>query len=279
LCGTSASLCSHQALRLTIDLHSQYNLEGIIATVRAAEAKKSPAMILLFPWAQEYSHTLLAAAAHSACVAAKVPVTLHLDHAQTPEAVKFAADTGCFDSIMVDMSHYEKEENLRLTHELTQYCHERGIVTEAEPGRMDGGEDGVMDTGDLEGILTTAEEAKRFVDTGIDWLAPAFGNVHGKYGPQGPQLEYDRLDKINQEVGNKARLVLHGTDTFDDEIYGKCIGHGITKVNINSVVNQRYMSLHKEAKLGLTALTEQSTREMQKEVEKCMDQLKSTGKA
>ena len=107
---------------------------------------------------------------------------------------------------MVDMSHHEKEENLKLTHELTEYCHERGIVTEAEPGRMDGGEDGVMDTGDLEGILTTAEEAKRFVDTGIDWLAPAFGNVHGKYGPKGVQLDYDRLDKINQAVGERARL-------------------------------------------------------------------------
>ena len=236
-------------------------------------------MILLFPWAQEYSHDLLAAAAHSACKATNVPVTLHLDHAQTPEAVKFAADTGCFDSIMVDMSHYEKEENLKLTHELTEYCHEKGIVTEAEPGRMDGGEDGVQDTGDLEGILTTAEEAKRFVDTGIDWLAPAFGNVHGKYGPRGIQLDYDRLDKINQEVGDRARLVLHGTDTFDDEIYAKCIGHGITKVNINSVVNQRYMTLHKEGKLGLTALTEQSTQAMQDEIEKCMDQLKSTGKA
>lgn len=236
-------------------------------------------MILLFPWAQEYSHTLLAAAAHLACEDAEVPITLHLDHAQTPEAVRFAADTGYFDSIMVDMSHYEKEENLELTQELTQYCHERGIVTEAEPGRMDGGEDGVMDTGDLEGILTTAEEAQRFVDTGIDWLAPAFGNVHGKYGPKGVQLEYDRLDKINQAVGSRARLVLHGTDTFDDEIYRKCIEHGITKVNINGVVNQRYMALHREGKLGLTALTEQSTQAMQKEVEKCMDQLGSTGKA
>lgn len=44
---------------------------------------------------------------------------------------------------MVDMSHYEKEENLQLTKELTEYCHARGIITEAEPGRINGGEDGV----------------------------------------------------------------------------------------------------------------------------------------
>jgi fructose/tagatose bisphosphate aldolase len=44
---------------------------------------------------------------------------------------------------MVDMSHYEKDENLQLTKELTEYCHARGIITEAEPGRINGGEDGV----------------------------------------------------------------------------------------------------------------------------------------
>lgn len=44
---------------------------------------------------------------------------------------------------MVDMSHFEKGENLAKTAELTAYSHERGIATEAEPGRMEGGEDGV----------------------------------------------------------------------------------------------------------------------------------------
>lgn len=48
---------------------------------------------------------------------------------------------------MVDMSHYEKEENLQLTKELTEYCHARGIITEAEPGRINGGEDGVAVSG------------------------------------------------------------------------------------------------------------------------------------
>jgi fructose/tagatose bisphosphate aldolase len=48
---------------------------------------------------------------------------------------------------MVDMSHYEKEDNLAKTKELVAYCHERGIATEAEPGRIEGGEDGIADTG------------------------------------------------------------------------------------------------------------------------------------
>ena len=110
----------------------QYNLEGILATVRAAESKRSPAMLLLFPWAQTYSATLLAALCAQAVKTASVPVTLHLDHAQDPKAIQEAADMGFYDSIMIDMSHYDHEENLSRTQELVKYCHDRGIATEAE---------------------------------------------------------------------------------------------------------------------------------------------------
>lgn len=112
-----------------------YNTEGILATVRAAEAKKSPALIQLFPWAVEYADGILVHAAAEAARNASVPVAVHMDHCQSPEMVKRAANLGGFDGIMVDMSHYEEEENLRLTKELVAYCAERDIVTEAEPGR------------------------------------------------------------------------------------------------------------------------------------------------
>jgi len=237
-------------------------------------------MILLFPWAQQYSGHALASAAASAARSASVPVTLHLDHAQSKEAIHDAANTGCYDSIMVDMSHHEKAENLRLTEELTAYCHERGIVTEAEPGRITGGEDGVQDTAELEAIMTSPDEAQEFAETGIDWLAPAFGNVHGNYGPRGIQLEFERLDAVNKAVGKKVRLVLHGTDGFDPEIYGKCIGHGITKVNINGVMNKEYKKMRNEQPdLIVTEMMEKGTKVMQDVVEHNMDMLGSSGKA
>lgn len=258
-----------------------YNVEGILATVRAAERKRSPAMILLFPWAVHYAGGILVHAAAEAARGASVPVTVHMDHAQTPEIIRRAADLGGFDSIMVDMSHYEKEENLALTRELVAYCHERGIATEAEPGRIEGGEDGVADTVDLEGLLTTPEESREFVATGIDWLAPAFGNVHGEYGPRGIQLEYDRLKSIHDAVGAEVRLVLHGADPFTEEIFRKCIECGVAKVNINKVLNNEYIRVQAEkaGKVPLTALLEEATNEMQKAVERCMDMLGSTGKA
>lgn len=258
-----------------------YNIESIIATVRAAEAKHSPAMVLLFPWALQFAGTSLVKAAADACHNAKVPVSLHLDHCQTPELVKRAADMeDGFDSIMCDMSHYDKDENLRLTKELVAYCHERGIAAEAEPGRIEGGEDGVPATADLGGLLTTPEQAEEFVATGIEMLAPAFGNVHGEYGPRGIQLEYDRLGRIYQQVGDRVQLVLHGADPFTPEIFKACIAHGVTKVNINKGMNKHYAAVQQEMRgKPLTAVIEAGTKAMQDAIEVYMEQLGSVGKA
>jgi fructose-bisphosphate aldolase class II len=160
--------------------------------VKAAEARRSPLIIQVFPWAITVSDGLLVRAAAAAASRATVPIAIHLDHCQSEDMVRHAADNLPFDSIMVDMSHHEKQENLSKTAELVAYCHARGIATEAEPGRIEGGEDGVADTVDLQGVLTTPEEVEEFIATGVDFLAPAFGNVHGEYGPKGPHLDYAR---------------------------------------------------------------------------------------
>ena len=82
---------------------------------------------------------------------ATVPLSLHLDHAQDVAQIEHVVESLPFDSIMVDMSHYEHEENLSKTEALTKLCHGRGIAVEAESGRIEGGEDGIAHTGDLKG--------------------------------------------------------------------------------------------------------------------------------
>lgn len=169
-----------------------YNLEQIHGLIRAAELARSPLIVQFFPWAVTYADGLLVRTAADAVSRATVPISIHLDHAQDEAIIKHAADNLPFDSIMVDMSHYEKAENLAKTARLVKYCQERGIATEAEPGRIEGAEDGVMDTAGLEASKTTPEEVEQFIATGVDSLAPAFGNVHGEYGPQGPHLDFER---------------------------------------------------------------------------------------
>jgi len=259
-----------------------YNLETIIACKRAAESKKSPLQILLFPWAQEYADDNLVNLASDVCRSANVPMSLHLDHAQSEDAIKRAAHTGKYDSIMVDMSHYEKEENLARTKELVAYCHDLGISTEAEPGRINGGEAGVQDTGDLEGILTTPEEALQFIATGIDFLAPAIGNVHGAYnGVENIKLDFPRLERIRQASLGKVTLVMHGTNEFTEEILEQCVKAGMTRLNVNQLVICNYEEYCKKqaGRVPLTEFMYESSRLIQERIEWMMDCIGSTGKA
>lgn len=128
----------------------------MLGFVKAAERRKSPLIIQLFPWAITSSNGILVHAAAQAARQASVPVAVHLDHCQDEDMVKEACLLP-FDSIMVDMSHHSKEENLAKTKELVAYCHAHGKAAEAEPGRIEGGKDGVSDTLDLAGLMTSAE--------------------------------------------------------------------------------------------------------------------------
>lgn len=120
------------------------------AFARAAERKRSPIILLLFPSTVKQLPTL-AAAAHAAISSATVPISLHLDHAQDEDLIEEIAANLPFASIMVDMSHYDHGENLEKTRALTAICHKKGIAVEAEIGRINGGEDGIAHTGDLAG--------------------------------------------------------------------------------------------------------------------------------
>ena len=81
-------------------------------------------------------------------------------------------------------------------------------------------EDGVADTGDLEGLLTDEVEAKRFVDTGIDFLAPAFGNVHGNYGGvENIKLDFERYAICSLDSGR----VMYGKGDYGLELVQRCL--------------------------------------------------------
>ncbi|CAJ0552530.1 Ff.00g006080.m01.CDS01 [Fusarium sp. VM40] len=259
-----------------------YNIEQILGLVRAAEKARSPLILQFFPWAIKFSDGLLIRTAADAAHRASVPISIHLDHAQEEDIIKIAADELPFDSIMVDMSHYEKEENLAKTAKWVKYCNDRKIATEAEPGRIEGGEDGVMDTEGLEASKTTPEEVDQFIATGVDALAPAFGNVHGEYGPQGPQLDLERLALIKTQVNKRARIALHGTNGFPPDLMRQCIKAGTTKINVNRIVLDDYYT-HLRAdgtiKQSHTAIMEQGVEKVINQTVEWMEILGSAGKA
>lgn len=164
---------------------------------------------------------------------------------------------------------------------LKELANSRLQATEAEPGRIEGGEDGIADTADLEAVLTTAEDVEDFHATGVDFLAPAFGNVHGEYGPKGPQLDYPRLDAIRGAINGRLRIAMHGTNDFPEEIMRECIKRGVSKVNVNKLVlDDALVYLQENAKTTtLTKLMEEGVEKAQKLTETWMDICGSTGKA
>lgn len=155
-----------------------------------------------------------------------VPVALHLDHGSTVQSCKRALDVG-FTSVMIDGSKYPIEKNIEMTKEVVLYAHAKNATVEAEVGAIGGEEDGVAN----EGFYATVEDALLLSRTGIDFLAPALGSVHGLYKGI-PNLNFDRM----LEIANRTNLplVLHGgTGILDDQIK-KAIACGICKLNINT---------------------------------------------
>ncbi|KAL6897035.1 ketose-bisphosphate aldolase [Trichoderma evansii] len=242
------------------------------ATLRICERLTKAGMV---------SSPLLAA---QAARQASVPVAVHLDHCQDEDMVKEACLLP-FDSIMVDMSHHSKEENLAKTKELVAYCHAHGKATEAGPGRIEGGEDGVSDTLDLAGLaglMTSAEEAQQFVDAGVDLLAPAFGNVHGEYGPRGIVLDFERLEQVNEIAkANNVLIALHGVTGYPDALLRQLIEAGVRKINVNKDILAGYYA-HLEQKVNkipFTQLVDEAVEIMAETLARQMDAVGSSGRA
>lgn len=120
-----------------------------------------------------------------------------------------------------------------------------------------------------------------FIATGIDFLAPAFGNVHGDYGPRGPVLEYDRLEMVRKTINGRVHLVVHGTNDWPEEVTKKCVAGGCVKVNVNKLVLIDYLNYLKSnaSSKSLTTIMEEGTKEIQRVTEQAMDICGSSGKA
>ena len=156
-----------------------------------------------------------------------IPVCLHVDHGSTKEACIKAIDAG-FTSVMIDASRHELEENIRITKEVVDYAHERGVSVEAEVGHIGGTEDNITSSATnatLEDCLILYE------NTGIDSLAPALGSVHGFYKGE-PNLDFETMKIINENL--PIPLVLHGGTGIPDDKIKKAISCGISKININT---------------------------------------------
>ena len=164
-----------------------------------------------------------------------LPVCLNLDHGLTFSTIEKAIQCG-FSSVMFDGSSLPYEENIAQTRKVVELCRNHGISVEGELGAVGGDEGGALESAADEALYTKVEQAKEFVDaTGIDALAVAIGNTHGKYKGE-PKLDLERLQQIDQAVS--VPLVLHGGSGISAQDFRKTIELGICKITFFTGMSQ-----------------------------------------
>ena len=195
------------------------NMETIQAIIEAAEECNSPVILQVSAGARKYANPvylrhLVAAAVESS----HIPVAMHLDHGADFEICKDSIENG-FTSVMIDASSKPWEENIRITREVVEYAHARGVVVEAELGKLAGIEDDV-NVSDRDAMFTSPDEVQEFTArTGIDSLAIAIGTSHGayKFKPgQDPKLRIDILEEIGRRLPGFP-IVLHGASSVPQD--------------------------------------------------------------
>ncbi len=246
------------------------NLETTQAVLDAATETGSPVILQISEGARKYAGTEnLAHLIADMASRVNVPVAIHLDHGSSFESCKTAIDAG-FTSVMIDASHDAFEENIRITKEVVDMAHARGVTVEAELGRLGGIEEHV-DVSAEDAFLTDPQEAVEFVQrTGIDYLAVAIGTSHGAYKGKGrPFIDHARIEKI--AALTPVPLVMHGasgvpqwlTERFKatggeigdaagihDEDVSRSTQHGIAKVNIDTDLRLAFTTAVREVLLG-----------------------------
>ena len=202
------------------------NMEIIQGIVDAAKEENSPVILQASSSAIKYARiNYLMKMIEAATEETDVPIAIHLDHGPDFETCKMCIDAG-FTSVMIDGSKYDFEENVALTKKVVDYAHERGVVVEAELGKLAGIEDDV-NVASSDAMYTDPEQAKEFVDrTGCDSLAIAIGTSHGAYKFKGEaKLRFDILQKVKEKLPNTP-IVLHGASTVIPELVETCNKYG-----------------------------------------------------
>ncbi len=202
------------------------NMEIIQGIVEAAKQEQAPIILQVSAGARKYAkHIYLTKLVEAAIIDSDLPICLHLDHGEDFEICKACIDGG-FTSVMIDGSKHSFEENIALTKKVVEYAHDKGVVVEAELGRLAGVEDAVK-VSSKDASYTDPDQAVEFVQrTGVDSLAIAIGTSHGAYKFKGdPSLDFARLEKISSMLLNYP-LVLHGASTVLPQFVKECNEYG-----------------------------------------------------
>ncbi len=193
------------------------NMEITQGIMKAVSEKKAPLILQISRGARSYASMSYLKAIIDVAVQENpdIPICMHLDHGDTFETCKQCVDDG-FTSVMIDGSHHDFEDNIKITKQVVDYAHAHGVVVEAELGKLGGIEEDVVGVSqdDIMNHLTKPEQAVEFVEkTGVDSLAVAIGTSHGAYKfKTAPKLAFNVIEEIQKKLPGFP-LVMHGSSS------------------------------------------------------------------
>ena len=179
--------------------------------------------------------------------------------------IRRAIDCG-YQSVMIDGSRLNLEDNISVTAEISDMVHGTGLACEGELGAVMGHESGPMKP--YEEIFqsklgfTDPDEAKRFAaESRCDWLSVAVGSIHGAVAEATrhqkkptARLDIEHIRKLYQITG--LPLVLHGGSGIEVDYIRQGITAGIAKINVGTEIRQTYENCIKETN-GNVALAQE----------------------
>jgi len=171
--------------------------------------------------------------------APEIPIGIHLDHGKSFDICKTCVEIG-FNSVMIDGSRKKLRDNITITKNVVEYCHEKGIDVQGELGSVP--YIGEMEAGEVnwDNYMTKPEEAAEFVQqTGIDTLAVAIDNAHG-FVKERSEPDYARLEEIRKIVS--IPLVLHGASDWEDGRVKEVIARGICCFNVDTATRVAFVN-------------------------------------
>jgi fructose-bisphosphate aldolase class II len=265
---TTKQLFAHAYGKYAVGAYNINNLEQTMGLFQGNMDSQAPFIIQLSKGARSYTHKKMLEAMIKTAdeIFPKAVFAVHLDHGDEATCMDCIA-SGFYSSVMIDASAEAFDKNIEITKRVTDAAHAKGIVVEAELGKLGGVEEHVS-VAESDAKLTDPAQAEEFVKrSGCDSLACAIGTSHGAFKFAGKQgLHFDVIKEIARRLPNFP-LVMHGSSSVpEDEVrrinfFGgklkdakgvsekditKAGKMGVTKVNIDTDGRLVWCRVHRE---------------------------------
>jgi fructose-bisphosphate aldolase class II len=266
---TTKQLFQHAYGKYAIGAYNINNLEQTMGLFQGNVDSKAPFIIQLSKGARSYTNKKMLEAMIMAAdeIFPDAIFAVHLDHGDEATCMD-CINSGFYSSVMIDASAEPLQQNIAITKRVVDAAHAKGLVVEAELGKLGGVEEHVS-VNEADAHLTDPKEAEIFVkQSGCDSLACAIGTSHGAFKFSGSQgLHFDVLAEIQKRLPGFP-LVMHGSSSVpQDEVarinaaggqlagakgvnadeFAKAATLGVTKINIDTDGRLVWCRVHREA--------------------------------